>query len=71
MAVIYVLIPLAMLLAAAAFGAFLWAARRGQFDDLDTPPHRAVFDDDDPVTPAPPPASDPRDGDERDEAGGA
>jgi len=45
--VIYLLIPLAIVLAGGAFAAFLWAVRRGQFDDLDAPPHRAVFDDDD------------------------
>lgn len=46
MSVIYVILPLAILMAAAALAAFFWAVHRGQFDDLDTPAHRAIFDDD-------------------------
>lgn len=45
MSVLYIVLPLAIVMAAAAVGAFLWATRHGQFDDLDTPPHRAIFDD--------------------------
>lgn len=45
MGVIYFLLPLAGLLVAAAVVAFFAAARAGQFDDLDTPPLRALFDD--------------------------
>ena len=45
MSVIFLVIPLAFLMAAAALGAFLWAARSGQFDDLDGPAHRAINDD--------------------------
>jgi cbb3-type cytochrome oxidase maturation protein len=44
--VIYVVLPLAILIAAAAVGAFAWATRRGQFDDLETPAHRMLLDDD-------------------------
>lgn len=47
MSVIYLMIPASLVLAAAAVGAFIWATRRGQFDDLDTPQIRAVYDDDD------------------------
>jgi cbb3-type cytochrome oxidase maturation protein len=43
--VIYFLLPLAGLLVAAAVVAFYLAARTGQFDDLDTPPLRILFDD--------------------------
>lgn len=46
MSVILVMIPLAILLAALGVWAFIVAAKRGQFDDLDTPAIRAVFDDD-------------------------
>ena len=42
---IYIVLPLAIILAAIALGAFLWAVKRGQFDDLDSPAIRAVFDD--------------------------
>lgn len=31
------LVPLSLLLLVAAIGAFAWAVRHGQFDDLDTP----------------------------------
>ncbi|HRJ50695.1 MAG: cbb3-type cytochrome oxidase assembly protein CcoS [Phycisphaeraceae bacterium] len=46
MSVIYVIVPVAVLLAGAAVWAFLWAARQGQFDDLDTPARRVPLDDD-------------------------
>jgi cbb3-type cytochrome oxidase maturation protein len=42
---IFVLLPLALLIAAIAVGFFIWAARTGQFDDLDTPAVRMLFDD--------------------------
>lgn len=45
MSVLFILIPLAVLLAGVALTAFLYAVKVGQFDDLDTPPLRAVFDD--------------------------
>ncbi len=45
MSVIYVVLPLAIVIAVVAIGAFLWAARRGQFDDLTTPAIRALQDD--------------------------
>lgn len=46
MSVIFVLVPLAMVMAGVAVGAFLWSVRNGQLDDLDTPQHRMLFDDD-------------------------
>jgi len=45
MEVIYIVLPLAIVLAGVALAAFLWAVRKGQYDDLDTPPYRALFDD--------------------------
>ena len=57
MSVIYFLLPLAGLLVTAAVVAFFVAARDGQFDDLDTPPLRALFDDARP--PAPPSNQEP------------
>jgi cbb3-type cytochrome oxidase maturation protein len=45
MEVIYILLPLAVLLAAAALIAFIRAVGAGQFDDLETPPHRILYDD--------------------------
>jgi len=52
METIFVLLPLALLIAAIAVGLFIWAARTGQFDDLDTPAIRILFDDEEP-RPAP------------------
>ncbi len=46
MSVLYVLLPVASLLAAAGVAAFIWSVRRGQLDDLDTPPMRILHDDD-------------------------
>ncbi len=50
MTVIFVLLPVALLLAVAGVAAFLWAARSGQFDDLETPRLR-IFHDDPPSSP--------------------
>ena len=36
METIFVLLPLALLIAAIAVGFFIWAAKTGQFDDLET-----------------------------------
>jgi len=46
MSVLFVAVPVAVLLASSGVVAFLWAARRGQLDDLDTPPLRMLLDDD-------------------------
>ena len=45
MSTLYLIMPLALAGAAAAVVAFVWAVRRGQFDDLDTPPRRILLDD--------------------------
>jgi len=46
MAVMFILLPVALLFAAAAVAAFIWATRAGQFDDLETPSVRILHDDD-------------------------
>jgi cbb3-type cytochrome oxidase maturation protein len=43
--VIFIVVPLAALIVLAAVIAFVTSARRGQFDDLDTPPVRMLNDD--------------------------
>jgi cbb3-type cytochrome oxidase maturation protein len=45
--VLFVLLPVALLFAAVAVGVFVWAARSGQFDDLETPSVRILHDDED------------------------
>jgi len=45
MSVLYIVLPLALLVVATAVAAFLWAAKRGQFDDMETPAVRALHDD--------------------------
>lgn len=45
MEVIAVLIPLALLLGGFFVAAFLWSARSGQYDDLETPRHRILLDE--------------------------
>jgi cbb3-type cytochrome oxidase maturation protein len=47
MSVLYLVLPLALVVVGAAVAAFVWASRRGQFDDLDTPGMRVVHDDED------------------------
>ena len=37
MTILLLLIPLSLVLLGVAVWAFVWAVRRGQFDDLDTP----------------------------------
>jgi len=45
MSVLFLLVPLALLVVVAALVGFAWAARQGQFDDLETPALRVVRDD--------------------------
>ena len=46
MSVLYILLPLGLLIAGSALIVFIWAARDGQFDDLETPTIRMLQDDD-------------------------
>jgi cbb3-type cytochrome oxidase maturation protein len=46
MSVIFVVLPMAVILAGLAVWAFIWAARQGQFDDVDTPAYRVAQEDD-------------------------
>ena len=45
MSVLYIVLPLALIVVGVALFAYLWAAKRGQFDDLETPAMRALHDD--------------------------
>lgn len=44
-----ILVPVSLVLLGIAIGAFWWAVRRGQFDDLDTPPLDILRDSDGPA----------------------
>ncbi|MBI3545266.1 MAG: cbb3-type cytochrome oxidase assembly protein CcoS [Gammaproteobacteria bacterium] len=54
MEILYLLIPLALVLAGFIVWAFLWAIRAGQFDDLEGPAHRILMDEDQPSAAEPP-----------------
>ena len=45
MSIIYIVLPLALLIVAVAVVAFIWSARSGQMDDLETPAVRMLHDD--------------------------
>ncbi|MCP1364524.1 cbb3-type cytochrome oxidase assembly protein CcoS, partial [Halomonas sp. BBD48] len=47
MSILYLLIPLSLILLGFAIWAFFWAVKSGQFDDLEGPAHRILFDEDD------------------------
>lgn len=48
---IYGLIPAMILLALVSAVVFYWAARSGQYEDMEGPAHRILSDDDDPMLP--------------------
>ena len=46
MTILYLLIPLSLILLGLAVWAFFWAVKNDQFDDLEGPAHRILFDED-------------------------
>lgn len=46
MTILYLLIPLSLILLGLAVWAFFWAVKHDQFDDLEGPAYRVLFDDD-------------------------
>lgn len=54
MSVLFIVVPLALIVVLAAVAAYVWSARGGQFDDLDTPAVRMLHDDDAAPRVAPP-----------------
>lgn len=46
MNILYLLIPLGLILVVIMVAAFFWAAKGGQFDDLQTPALQILLDDD-------------------------
>lgn len=49
MTVLYILVPVAIVLVIVAICIFNWAVNDGQYDDLDSPAHSILFDEDDPA----------------------
>ncbi|WP_434986706.1 cbb3-type cytochrome oxidase assembly protein CcoS [Vreelandella zhaodongensis] len=47
MTILYLLIPLSLTLLGLAVWAFFWAVKHDQFEDLEGPAHRILFDNDD------------------------
>lgn len=45
MSVVYIALPFALLLALVFLAAFIWSVRSGQMDDLETPAHRILGED--------------------------
>jgi cbb3-type cytochrome oxidase maturation protein len=58
MSMVFILLPLALLIAGGMLVVFIWAARSGQFDDLETPARRMLHDDDPAGRPRPSRAED-------------
>lgn len=44
MSVLFLVLPITILISAAAVAAFVWATRSGQLDDLETPALRVLHD---------------------------
>lgn len=49
MTVLYILVPVAMVFVVVAICIFNWAVNNGQYDDLDSPAHSILFDEEDPA----------------------
>ena len=45
MSVLYVILPAVLVVVGIAVAAYVWAAKRGQFDDMTTPALRMLNDD--------------------------
>lgn len=45
MEIVILLIPLALILLGIAIAAFFWAVRNDQFDDMESPAWRIIFED--------------------------
>ncbi len=43
--ILYLLVPLSLVLVVVIAVVFWWAVKRGQFDDLEGPAYRILFDD--------------------------
>ena len=46
MEIIFITVPVTLVFIAVGVAIFFWASKGGQFDDLDGPAHRILFDED-------------------------
>lgn len=46
MEILLILVPVSLILVALGIILFSWAVKNGQYDDLDGPAHRILYDDD-------------------------
>ncbi|WP_020680336.1 cbb3-type cytochrome oxidase assembly protein CcoS [Marinobacterium rhizophilum] len=51
MDILYLLIPIAIIFVGCALWAFFWSVNSGQYDDMESPAHSILFDDDDSLIP--------------------
>ncbi len=51
MNIVYLLLPLALLMAAGSACAFIWASSQGQYDDLVTPAHKILLEEENVLPP--------------------
>jgi len=51
MDIIFLLIPIAIILVSCAAWAFFWSVNSGQFEDLESPAHSILFEDDEHLVP--------------------
>ncbi|ABK44859.1 cytochrome oxidase maturation protein, cbb3-type [Magnetococcus marinus MC-1] len=51
MEVIFILLPLGIFIALGFLGLMIWSWKQGQFDDLEGPAHRILYDDDQDMIP--------------------
>lgn len=64
MDIIYLLVPISVVLVGVIVWAFLWAVRRGQFDDLERHGHDIFHEDDAPLAPPRAPTGRAKDNDD-------
>lgn len=51
MEIVYLLVPVTLILVAVGIAVFSWAVKSGQYDDLEGPAHRILYDDDQDMIP--------------------
>lgn len=51
MEIVMILVPVMLILVALGMVLFSWAVKNGQYDDLEGPAHRILFDDDNDMIP--------------------